>query len=455
MILKITDGVVTVDFAGSNDYSVSSWSPAVAARRRGQLAGQGPYSNVVESMVISIADPVLTNLAKLSQLMAQAEAWAEGEQVAPVQIHYKPHSSSANTLMAAILGPARPGEPMIVPPRNFGISPVTKMLDGVTLRFLRRGAWLGASNNQVSSAATIPSVRTVTFSGAAAVAASPVDANLILAGAANVGNDLPDSFSVFASDSNRIGLFEAEDMTATGFTSVADAANGASGGNVLRYTPSGTAITQTGQKVVTSVIDQSSRRIAFLANFRNNSGTTSFKVRVAASAGTDPDGWTPWVTIGPDISAPVWINLGTLAFRKNLFAIRLQVQASAASGTLDIDTVVLVAMDDSTSRIISRHKLAKGSVAATTTMNVLYEHRALSEIAPAAFYRRGALATGVFYESYGGDPYIVTTGTKLAALFLACGNQTTPSRWRLQDIGGTAVTVQLDATRYTAHLAPI
>ena len=98
--LKITDGTTTADLTDQTNYQLvdGGWAPSVAPLRKSTLGGSGPYEDVIEEIVVNVhgttAATCLANLAKLSQLLDQAERWSRGENISPVKLQCQPWGSS-------------------------------------------------------------------------------------------------------------------------------------------------------------------------------------------------------------------------------------------------------------------------------------------------------------------------------------------------------------------------
>ncbi len=155
--------------------------------------------------------------------------------------------------------------------------------------------------------------------------------------------------------------------TATGWSAVNDAANNAVNTNVLRYTPTGTAESQSGTVPTSPNLGGGVWAIYFSA--RNNSATTSFLVRFrVVSPGTVYVFNSPLVPIPANATQPQYYFGGIVSARANLNGFAILATASAASGSLDFDNVVFVNLQDN-GRVLGVRGISTQSALRTLTIN--------------------------------------------------------------------------------------
>lgn len=452
-ILRITNGTTDVDFLASTaTYRVSDWTPAVAGLQSGDLAGRGPYEDVVETMELSIKSASPSPASALSvvyDLMDQAARWARGEPVGEVRIYYQPTPSS-EAVYSTITGPVG-DEPMVELPSNFVLSAQTSVIDGVILRFRRMGLWLGAENTYDSgSASTMPVVKSVAVPD---LHATGYPVKLRLEGVGAWTSNLYKAFiCLSAADTSdvsatRIKLLGATTFAGGAYTSVNDSSNKPSNGStILRYTPSTTNEVSSGNWSA-STIDADVRRWGVFINYRNNHATTSFKVRVLVYS-TGVHGYTPYLTIPGGVSDPAYAFLGFANSGGPISGVQLMVTASAASGSVDFDTVTLVAMDSPrTAHVVA---VADASVKSSLSGDdFIIDHRLLSHIQPAVYFDE----TVDRPVPYRGDAVIHLTGVYVYCICLVCGGAENPTHWRPSS-GGTVFTNKWYITTRTAYLVP-
>lgn len=452
--LKLTDGTTTADLVDGVNFALaeSGWAPAVAPKRRSQLAGGGPYEDVAERIMVNVfgatGAQALANLATLSQLLDQAEAWQQGHPVPPVRLLCQPQGSLEDAPLATVvLGRARDDE-LLQLPTTFNDDLRIYEIAQVELRFLRRGEWLGAADQGfVVNSVDNPGVMEATF---AAEGYGPVRLNL---GGFQIGSDnqLPASALLVAESAERLGLVEAEAMATGGaFTNIADSS--ASGGAVLRYTYNAlNALLTTSGSASLGGLHDSARRIGVFANIQNKAAGTSWEVRAVLLNGNF--GLAPHRTPGRVVDGTTcqWRYLGAVAAAFPLDAIQIEVKRVAGTGTqLDIDALALIDLDDETSRVV---EIGAGEFLGLFPPATIYElsidHAALSLPAPRVVVADDATETAI-PTGWRGDPWLLSRGSSLAAMWLATGGNT----WRYRHASNAVAATVINATRRRSSLVP-
>lgn len=255
-----------------------------------------------------------------------------------------------------------------------------------------------AFTDSVSSSATNNgSVASVSFSDSRRTP-SPINLTTTL-----IRADQTETFFCVVNGANGITLDEAAAMSASvpaTISVVADTAAYSRTGNVLRYTPASTA-----EVAIYQTLYPAYQRAVFV-NVRNNSASTTFYIRCGATNAVI----TKSHAISPSASpAPGWIFCGILSSSSNDSTIR--VAASAASGTLDIDTLALVDVSRG-GGIIS---IPSGIVNPAT---LLAYHGLLSHVGANINY------------SAGGDVQIYTSNNYVECILLGTGGASVPNAWR-------------------------
>ncbi len=460
LLLKFTDGTTTCTFGdgagGATDYQLAdnTWAPAIAGLRQSELGGRGPYEDVVETMEIHVTGSTvpacLANVAKLARLLDQAARWARGDNVAAVVCQYSPKgatvSSAADPLQVVVLDGA-----VELPPSFTGpYVSQSRYVAQATLRFARRGLWLHTDTTATSASAANPSVLTVTPADHATLSPTKI---AIRAPAVTAIND---GFVIVAQQASDIQLVEAETGAAGAWTSVADgaAAGDASGGSVLRYTPTGTS--ESGSAVLSiASLTPGTRRIMVLAAVRDNSGVRTFQLKVQGQVALSASTFmvvsqTPWKVIDYAGGKPQILNLGILAAPPQADFARLQLWAKVDSitgtPTLDIDYVVAVAIDNPRTSVIGINP-----VGATTynAWDLVLDHQSLTHLSPTV-YGDDSVNTDIAIYAWKGDPYIVSSGITGALLLLS----TSDTNWVLVDTLDVPVSHTFTLTRHKAYLTP-
>lgn len=360
------------------------WSPKVANLRRAAIAGRTPYEDVQEELEIDIIattpDNAYTGLQALAVNFDQATRFARGETVAPVLIKYAPKgstiTSATDPLRALVLGNADVS-PVTTPPR-FNEAGKNYSIEGVRLRFWRRGLWLErditpavtASGNN-GSLVTVNTFVTELFFSPRKVQMSGYPIGASARGILLISSN---------NDATRITAVNPTGGTAVDWTTSNEAANYAQYTNVLRYTPPTTAENASG--TVTAAITAPAL-VGVWANLRNNSSSTSFLVRAELnSSGGNLVQSTPRVLVPPysSTAGPSWIFLGFVSMVQSVATMRLYATASAASGTLDCGAIVLANVAYPGTHVLTYAPNAASGVVKTLTL----DHALLTAIAPNA-----------------------------------------------------------------------
>lgn len=428
-VLKITDGTTTIDFLDNvtGSYRITAWTPAVAKPRANSLGGRGPFEDVAESMTLSVRGTgyhAAENLGFIQKLLEQAVRWSQGDPVAPVLIHYKATASSEE-LKTVITGAAG-NKPLVELPPGFLRNPLVNIIDGVKINFTRLGLWYGPETSTNSgSTATAPNPRTVGIADLSTLGwpvkvrmegISRTDTlwnNYIAISTTNTG-DVSDA---------RIKVLAAINLERTlgGFTVISDSGQRPlNDSTVLRYTPTGTTPDYTAT-YSTSYISQSVRRWGVFVTCRNNHATTTFTVTCYIHGkGVDVTTTRPYTVPGYNVLQNENVHyLGTATIASGFDAVHLVVEASAAAGTLDIDALVFVAMDDDkTSRVIKINEM--GSYIIATNDDLIIDHRLLEKPTPAVYMDE----TNDIIIPYIGDAAVHLKGQIAYCAFIATGKGT-------------------------------
>lgn len=464
--LVLTDGTDTVTFAdglgGITNYPPvrGQWAPAVAGLRDSLLGGRGPYADVAEDLSCNIRDTTAalcwSDLDKLARLLDKAQRWWKRNESSlnPVLLKYAPQgstiASTASPLQALVLGRASSDELNgVVLPADVNDAGMLFEIYGVTVQCLRRGAWLGATETASSSSAANPSILTATLPSSTNTS-SPIDIRLAGFGAQATPIPLPAGFVLVSPTSAGLLIQEAEALTATGYTSVADAGNNARGGSVLRYTPTGTAIAASGSANLTSL---SGQVIGIYAAVRNNSAVATFQIDALISyAGGQVR--TPTTLIDNSTTNPQVVYLGTVAFPTQAALLQFEIAASTTTGppTLDIDYLVCIDLTDSTlARAIALPVQSVPATGVITNLGISVEHQSLTAQNPRVVTKDGTGGTPG-YLSYRGDATLLSRGNTISAVVLMTGGPGGVNNWRYTN--GGIISNTLNVTRQLAYLTP-
>lgn len=462
--LQLVWSGVTVDLMGSdtNDYQLQEggYAPQVARRQTSPFGGLTGYQEVEEQLTISVygtdnAD-LYANVATLARVIDAAIAWQDTTTPTPaaqtrVELVFQPIGSTQSAPLRAVVTSIQE-QPQL--PATYHDNLVAAAIDGVQINLTRR-EFLGAEQTTTATtAATPPTVHSKTFSTTAGSTLSPLMFKLTFSAASGDRTTFPPSFLAFAytgTNGDIITVVEAETLS-TGsapWSSVADSANNASSTNVLRYTPSGTT-TQTTAIVSPSATLQLHRTYAVLATVRSSTTTTTWGIRpVGYELGTTSPAYGDRYELSGTTAAQV-VSFGTIRMTTGLYGIALQVDASAASGTLDIDTIALVSIDQPTSSVIAVQETdvqGVGSLMATTVSNGYW------------WLNTGALVWAQGGGSFNqplqatGDIGTLSTQSSVSALWLAVDGGTS-TKWRPTTTTTALVNGAFAFIRQPAYVTP-
>lgn len=463
--LIMTDGTDTVTFQDATgalanwQLQTEGWTPQIAGVRQSELAGSGPYGEVVETITCNVigttAALCYANLETLTRLLDKASRWwLKNESISPVLLKYAPQgstiSSTATPLVATVLG--RVGdEPLngTALPKDMGEAGILFEIDGVTITFARQGVWTLGNESASVAAAANPAVLSVTmpstpktlspemlqltgFTTAAATGAIDVPSGYVITG---TNLDLQQAESPFSSSL----------AAGATYTSTADAAARASGGNVGRLAHAAAALNIESVLNFIPALSGTPTLVAVYCTYRNNTNS-AWTIRASGgygilTAASITQAFAPTVVIPGSATNPTVLYLGTLANRNGISFISLNIAVTAIVGaaTLDFDTIVFVDLSTNEASVIAvngaRATLgaAVASQAVTLTVN--------NDPAVQSPDVRLSLAGGnVVPQSYSGPATLNSKGATAKAIWYATHlyGGVTPY-WTTQNVGGSAI----------------
>lgn len=463
--LVLTDGTTTITFddgsAGATNYRLTSWSPAIAKLRESPMGGSGPYTDVVETMTLAVKGATMSaaylNLDTLNRLIDQAQRWWMGENQTAVLIKYAPKGSTiaatATPFQVAVMGwPEGGATAALVLPDDYGgaVENRTFFILNVQLSFRRRGQWLLSETSASGASTANGSFHTVTMSGALT---TPGPTKIVVtgypSGAATDRGFLLIAGGSTATDEDIVDAEPALGASGAPWTSVNEAANYARWTNVLRYTPTTTAESESGLAVTPAPVDLSTqpRTWAVFVNVRNNSLTTSFLLRARIS--TPNTGYstfkTPYVFIAPYVGAvaPAWIYLGAVSVNyRDIFRVSFLATASAAAGTLDIGDCYLANVADPHVYVLNYGPTESAAAA----KDLVIDHSALTKPRP--------YTINTIFQSFSvtGDAFVTTKSTNIRVVNLITKPST--NDWRQVTTVPAVVNNVFTLSRYGAYLFP-
>lgn len=181
-------------------------------------------------------------------------------------------------------------------------------------------------------------------------------------------------------------------------------------------------------------------------NYRNNSTAAGYQVKVRF----DNSIYTPVLNVPEGTSNPTWAYIGSATQSVALQTIELYIKASAASGSIDFDSIVLLAMDsEAMSRAVVPVQNETATVAVSPPQPAYIDHQLLSKPSAKVWVDVGF---GVA-QGYRGDATLMMRGAAVACAWLGAG-ETTSTYWRVTDTAGTVISSAFTATRLEGRLTP-
>lgn len=452
-----------------------AYSPPISGRRPSRLGGQGPYEDVVEELDINIRSTTVAGIyayiERINQMIDRADQWMKHPFLQPVTWYYAPQGSTISlsasiTLRAIVLGRAPGDRAAITLPPNFTESGTTNYLGKVRLRFLRRSPLAfrqidssSLGNYGSTSTAANPTVHTITMSGGLARTMAPMSINVEV-GQPNTMSTIGAGILVMTSATNSANyapnIEEAEGSSpGTGYSVVADSANNARGGNVLRYTPAGTTAVASNWLTTVNMFAIPPGPSAIILAVRNNTASRTFWLRVEIRDGGDNIVATPMVQV-PAGTSPQLIRMGIVTLTNapyrgagvGVARVVCQVDSTSGSPTLDIDYICTVPLFDETCRVIQHDAVASGSV---NNPCLVILNEPVTERVPRFGGYTSFSSINVTYPGTAYDALdLQTLGDRVNIAWLA----TSGTSWRYINLSGTVVNTRASALRSMAYMGP-
>jgi hypothetical protein len=428
----------------------NGWAPSIAGVRTSPLGGRGPYADAEEELEVGIlgatASACYSNLDTLSRLLDKAERWwLRGENISPVILKYAPmgstiHDHVTTPLQAIVLGRAGSDERNGVElPKDVSEAGMLFTIYGIKIVCLRRGAWTGATDTtSTSGSAANPSVLTRAFSTTHTVN-SPM--NVTIGGFDRTATPTINAgFLCVGSNVNDI-QFNQGSLVA-GYTSVADAAALAKFGTVVRYTPTGTTAVASGTGSYTTAL---TGPIVLIAAVRNNSATTTFAIR-GDVYGAGGNSSTPYQVVDTSTTNPRLIVLGTVVGNP-VTNVGVTIQASAASGTFDVNYILSVNLRDETCTVLAHDSVSVALISSgAVTLNFAYNP--ILDQNPRVYASGTSANAAVVYR---GAMPLLSTGINAYVTWAA----TNGTYWVFTNVSNAVVNLTLNVSRYRSYLSPI
>jgi len=460
MTLQIVSGSTVFDFLdGTNNMlQDNGWSPSVSFLRKTRL---GPiYEPVREKVKFNsfgaTQDTIFTNLDVLSDLFDQAARWSRNQNVLPVILKYQPKGSNLSQPLQAIIRDSN--AITIVNPASFNDLLMVNEINGIEASLIRDGQWLVGPINDGTASGNSGDVITCSISNPAGFGTSPAHSSLSLAlgswSTTNIATVSPGFLFVSGTtDGSEVGIkiLEADALGASGaFTVVNDSANNAHGTNVLRYTPTTTAFVR---KTIGDLSWTSGRRLGIYATVRNNN---QINYQIRAGYTKDLSASYSYVQTGiknipSTTSFPQVLFIGTITLPNVQYGrLFIDIAASQATGTLDIDEFVIIALDDDTSSVIGHDTVQLFTIwGSGVNVNMEVKQNDLVKPYPTFWMRQTTVTDGVNMTP-SSDLRLRLGNGAIYVLWLT----TSGSRWRFSTAAGALQSFTVTPTHYNAYLTP-
>jgi len=457
------------------NYSIANFTPTVASRQTGLLGEDDPYTRQIEEVSVTIYGTTKAiaqnNLVKLVSKIEQAEKWAAGEYLVSnpaVIFNYAP-DSGGTTYQTVVYGSPENLDSLLSLRATYLTDLEAFVINGVTLLLERRGAWLSSTGTDDLTAA--PSGTPMEIDLTAQDHLSPTTLRIVFPSNAFAVRTpgyivLTDCGS--AADNMFIGSPGDEAaFVSTGFTkeSVFSQDEPYSTNDYLRCDPLGAGVEY--EQLINDVMDGTpftpdADMIAVFAAVRNTDQNASFNL---------------WLTLGQEQrfvrSEIVYVDRSSGDPQIVCFGIyptaglpvtlqKIGYEADDATGTLDIDYVFAVGLNDS-SHIIYIDDFTTSDTDAcdpgggsTSEFYLFVDPGQLTSPEPGVYATNlcdQAIGSGRFAKSYKGNAYLATKGADMGLALLFPYN----AKWRYVDDSTTGDPLHdfgVRVTRQAAELSP-
>lgn len=479
--LVLTDGTDTVTFAdganpgGQTNYPfvARTWAPAIAGLKRSTLGGTSPYDPVAEKIQINIVSTVsaadcYAKLDTLARLLDKADRWwLKNENISPVLFKFAPQGSTihsnATPMQALVIGRAPDDETSSMQlPVVYDQSGMIWQIFNVTVAFIRRGLWTGATESASAAAVANPAVLNITMPSTPNTV-GPLEIDFTgFATSATPTINVPSGF-VFIGPTNTFSLQEGEAAVSTSlaagatFTTVADAAARASAGNVGRLNHTGASLNA--ESVISWTLPAAflnSTRIAIYCTYRNNFAT-GWNIRGQAYRSTPSSlasSTTLYQAIAAAATSPTVLFVGVVSNPVGFDTVSLRLGMTVGSGTntIDIDTVVFVDVSQPQVFALALTGIVGSIDASLASKNVQVTIDNNPNARELPFVHIDVLTTAVQYtRGYTGDAALCVAGNVISAIWYA----TNSTFWTTQNVGSSAtLSIGATVTRRLGYLVP-
>lgn len=446
-------------------YAVRGWAPRIAVPQTSELAGSGPYAPVEESMTLDVfgdsAQNCIDNLARLNTLLQQARRWHADENISPVHLRVKVQDGTINAspyrfVNAVIWEPSGDTPPVVLEP-VYDTDLARWVIRDVEIRFTRQGLWIGTVAS-TAGASTAP-INENTITAYTDLIAIDIPHKITIAGFNGTTTPtLPESYW-FIGPTGQLSAFATSTIGAgpAAYTVVADVANLAFGGSVLRYTPTGTTSVETTGIGASPGINSINQATHVFVKARSSTTARAWTIRalIRDSTVTAVEIKTPPYVWVPASTNPTMLYLGALVGNVSGYAgFDIAVDSIAGGPTLDVESAMYVQTKPAPVFVLATQAL---SIAGNGDTSIVIDHHAsLQRVRP--YPTVTAEGTRTLYIPYSGDPYIALRSPTLPTLQSLTPAlvwfATNSNYWRFTNTANAVVNTTVTWERSTSYLTP-
>lgn len=462
--VALTDGTTTIDLTDTINYALVSYAPVVPTLRDSELASEGSYDTVAESITVHAigctAADAYAAAGAVNLLLDQARRWWNGANVSAVTLVIQVQDSTT-TLRGVVKGRAPGGTPGMALQATWSEFYGKYLVQNIAIQFLRRGPWVRSSESLTIASGANPSATVLS----ANFTTNVTDPCYLSLSAVNISSAITTNvtsvYLFWHKTAANLQVIEAESIPDSGsgrFSVVADAAALARGGSVLRFIGSSGLTDWVTQNPL--VITTSCKRAVVYAAVRSNSNAKTFGVGVictsssGAGANNDPSEartyWRATTANNPEI-----IPIGMVSVRYGIGAIIIECSSEAlTTERMDIDYLILLGVDDDQSGVLALGSFSVHDVVLATpgtdqlALDMLFDPRADTT---ARVQLRNTTTGYIAAKTYSGDPIAQHSGQNLTCCIVGC----TSTYWRIYDSVAVALdNIGFESTRYLTNLVP-
>lgn len=338
MVCEFAYGDKVIDLVNSNRFRLApGWVPKVALRSNSRVGGKSPFLPVVEDMPIWVygldATDTIDAIDEILQMADRARDYALHETGDPVVFRWRSAESDYLEPLSCLVTDINARE--LVALTDEYHKKITAGATTIELSFTRRGEWLFPGISQTLAGSTGYWTSPVTINNwPQSLAPAPISLRIAAGTTPSPATFYLNGFVALQSEASLNQL-----LTPTSGTGSNIATTGSSSGNVYRFAASGTAN-------FTAVTNANERHFLVFAKLKNNSASTAWQIYLKALYLGDQTMARTSTYVVPAGTSIRTVFIGELITPRQLTDMQLVVTAGATS--LDIDSLLIVAVDSDT-----------------------------------------------------------------------------------------------------------